>query len=474
MMMTISDYQITDKIFETANSLVYRGQKNEDNPPVILKVLKENYPSPEKLTHYRQEYEITRNLNNVEGVINTYGLEKYQNTLLMILEDFGGQSLDKFHSPLEISKFLALAIQITEILGEIHVANVIHKDINPSNIVFNSETKQLKIIDFGISTVLPRENPTLKNPNQLEGTLPYLSPEQTGRMNRALDYRSDFYSLGVTFYKLLTQRLPFESQDAMELVHCHLAMQPTPPHDLNPDIPPMISNIILKLMTKTAEERYQSAWGLKTDLQECQLQFARDGKIETFTLGQQDFSEKLQLPQKLYGREREKNNLLAAFERASQGQSEMMLVSGYSGIGKTSLVQEIYQPITEKRGYFISGKFDQLQRNVPYAAFVNAFANLVRQLLTETETQLQNWKEKILNAVNPNGQVILEVIPEVEFIIGKQPDVPQLPPTESQNRFHLVFQNFIKVFTQPEHPLVIFLDDLQWVDNASLKFNNPL
>jgi predicted ATPase/GAF domain-containing protein/tRNA A-37 threonylcarbamoyl transferase component Bud32 len=468
-MKTINNYQIIEKIFDSANTLVYRGQKTEDNQPVILKVLKENYPSPEKLTHYRQEYEITRDLN-IEGVIDAYNLEKYQKTLMIVLEDFGGKSLDKlFNSPLDLSKFLSLAIQITEILGEIHAADVIHKDINPSNIILNPNSGQLKMIDFGISTILPRENPALKNPNQLEGTLHYLSPEQTGRMNRALDYRSDFYSLGVTFYELLTQQLPFESQDAMELVHCHLAKQPTPPHDLNPDIPPVISNIILKLLAKTAEERYQSAWGLKTDLQACQLQFAQNNKIETFTLGQQDFSSKFQLPQKLYGREREIKNLLTAFERASQGQREMMLVTGYAGIGKSALVQEIYKPITQKRGYFISGKFDQLQRNIPYAAFVNAFAELVRQLLTEDEAQLQGWKEKILAAVAPNGQVIIEIIPEIHFILGEQPDVPQLPPAESQNRFNLVFQNFIKVFTKPEHPLVIFLDDLQWVDSASLK-----
>jgi len=467
-MTSINNYQILETIFESANTSVYRGQKNEDNQPVILKVLKENYPSPEKLTHYRQEYEITRHLN-IEGVIKTYGLEKYQNTLMIVLEDFGGNSLKQlFKSPLDISQFLSFAIQITEILGEIHAANVIHKDINPSNIILNPNSGQLKIIDFGISTILPRENPTLKNPNQLEGTLAYISPEQTGRMNRALDYRSDFYSLGVTFYELLTQQLPFETEEAMELVHCHLAKKPTSPHQLNPDMPPVISDIIMKLLAKTAEERYQSAWGIKTDLQKCQNYFAQ-GKIEPFTLGTQDFSDKFQLPQKLYGREREIKTLLTAFDRASQGEREMMLVTGHAGIGKSALVQEIYIPITQKRGYFISGKFDQLQRNIPYAAFVNAFAELVRQLLTEDEAQLQGWKEKILAALGPNGQVIIDVIPEVNFIVGKQPDVPKLPPAESQNRFNLVFQNFIKVFTKPAHPLVIFLDDLQWADSASLK-----
>ncbi|RKZ91441.1 MAG: hypothetical protein DRR19_07210 [Candidatus Parabeggiatoa sp. nov. 1] len=471
-MTTILNYTNCEKIFESANTSIYRG-KNKDNQPIILKMLREDYPTPEKLTHYRQEYEITR--KNIEGVINTYSLEKYQNTLVMILEDFGGESLeqliDKSIPPfsqeggISISAFLPLAIQITDIFGKIHAADVIHKDINPSNIVYNPTTGQLKIIDFGIATVLPRENPTLKNPNQLEGTLTYLSPEQTGRMNRALDYRTDFYSLGVTFYQLLTQHLPFDNQDTMELVHCHLAKEPKSPHDLNPNIPKVISNIILKLLAKTAESRYQSTYCLKADLQECKANLAR----KFFTLGQQDFSDRLQLPQKLYGREHQIKTLLAAFDRTCQRQTEMMLVAGFSGIGKSSLVQEIYQPITKKRGYFISGKFDQLQRNVPYAAFVNAFADLVQQLLTENKAQLTEWKDKILKAVESNGQIIIELIPKVELIISKQPKVEDLPAKESQNRFHRVFQNFIKVFTQPKHPLVIFLDDLQWVDSASLK-----
>ncbi|OQY46285.1 MAG: serine/threonine-protein kinase PknK [Candidatus Parabeggiatoa sp. nov. 2] len=489
-MTTILNYTNCEQIFESDNSIVYRGVREADNLPVILKVLKEDYPSPEKLAHYRQEYDITRRLENIEGVINTYGLEKYQNTLVIILEDFGGKSLEKMlapsllergrgcveaHTLLEndqggVEEFLSIALKITEILGEIHAANVIHKDINPSNLVYNSETKQLKIIDFGISTELPRENTTLKNPNQLEGTLAYLSPEQTGRMNRALDYRTDFYALGVTFYRLLTAHLPFEAaKDDMELLHCHLAKPPKRPDEFNLDMPEVISGIIIKLLAKTAEDRYQSASGLKTDLAKCEVALRDKGQIERFRLGQQDCSYQLQLSQKLYGREQQIGTLREAFDRISQGQREMMLVTGYSGIGKTSLVQEIYQPMTEKRGYFISGKFDQLQRNIPYTAVVTAFTDLVRQLLTERDTQLTEWKAKILKAVGQNGQVIIEVIPEVELIIGEQPEVPELSAAESQNRFKFVFQNFIKVFTQPEHPLVIFLDDLQWADSGSLK-----
>jgi PAS domain S-box-containing protein len=467
----IPGYQIIARIYESAHSLVYRGRREQDNQPVILKLLKEDYPTPEALTRYKQEYELTR-YHNFDGVIHALNLETYQNTLIIIFEDFGGESLNVWLNThrFNIKDFLQVATQITEILAIIHQNNIIHKDINPSNIVFNPQTKQVKIIDFGISTVLNRENPTLKNPKVLEGTLAYMSPEQTGRMNRALDYRTDFYSLGATFYELLTHRLPFaNTTDAMELVHCHIAKQPIAPHELNPAIPQAVSDIVMKLLAKTAEERYQSAWGIKADLQECLNQLQTKGTIEPFPLARQDFSEKFQISQKLYGREQELEILLNAFERVRQGESEIMLVSGYSGIGKSSLIQEIYKPVTRQRGYFVSGKFDQFQRDIPYSALVNAFSALVRQLLTETEDQLKQWQEKLLSAFGTNGQVIIDVIPEVELIVGKQSEAIALPPAEAQNRFNLVFQNFIRVFTQPEHPLVIFLDDLQWADTASLQ-----
>ena len=490
-MSALLGYQILTKIYESANSIVYRGIRKEDNKAVILKFLKEDYPTPEEILRYKQEYKITHNLS-LEGVVRAYNLEKYQNTLVIIFEDFGGESLKILmnNNALALKEFLFLAIKIAEILGEIHSSHIIHKDINQSNIVFNPYTKQLKLIDFGISTILSRENPTIKNPNILEGTLGYISPEQTGRMNRSLDYRTDFYSLGATFYELLTNQLPFDTIDAMELVHCHIAKQPIPPHELIPEIPFAISAIVMKLLAKTAEERYQSAWGIQSDLEECLFQLQNNNQILYFPLGRHDISGKFQIPQKLYGREAEVKTLLAAFESMvsrqssvvigqeisttdngqwTRDKSKMMLVSGYSGIGKSALVQEIYKPITERRGYFISGKFDQFGRNIPYSAIVSAFSDLVRQLLTETEASLSQWREKLLTAFGANAQVIIDVIPEVELIVGKQPAVPELAPAESQNRFNLVFQNFIRVFTQLEHPLVMFIDDLQWADVASLK-----
>jgi predicted ATPase/signal transduction histidine kinase/CheY-like chemotaxis protein/tRNA A-37 threonylcarbamoyl transferase component Bud32 len=439
-----SKYKSLTKIYESVNSIVYRGKRIEDDKPIILKILKQDYPTPDELARYRQEYDITRRLSDLNGVANVYHIEKYQNTLMMCLEDFGGKSLNAIDIP--------IAIQITEILAQIHQQNIIHKDINPSNIVYNPSTKILKIIDFGISTLSPRQHLSLKKPEILEGTLAYMSPEQTGRMNRALDYRSDFYSLGVTFYQLFIGRLAFESDDAMELVHCHLAKQPVFPDDL----PPMLSKIIMKLMAKTAEERYQSAWGIKADLEQVLK------NNDDFTLGQFDVSERFQISQKLYGRDNEINILVDGFEKVSQGDKQMMLIAGYSGIGKSVLVKELYK--LNKQGYFISGKFDQFQRNIPYSALVNTFSDLVKQLLMETDAQLEQWKQKLLTALGPNGQVIIEVIPDLQAIIGEQAPVPALDGAQSLNRFNLVFQNFIRVFS----PLVIFLDDLQWVDSATL------
>lgn len=517
-MSTILGCEITAELYKGVNSLIYRGIRQTDQQPVILKLLNQAYPSPEKIARFKLEYEITQILNSAMlpaqagqallGVIHAYSLGTDQGRWVMVLEDFGGESLDRLiqHRKPALSESLTWAIQMVDILGQVHQQHIIHKDINPSNIVLNPETGQLKLIDFGISTRLSRENPTLRNPKVLEGTLAYMSPEQTGRMNRAIDYRSDFYSLGVTFYEILTGQLPFPTADALELAHCHIAKQPAPPHELNPAIPQPFSEIVLTLLAKNAEDRYQSPYSLKADLETCLQQWQMQGQIDPFPLHRHDISSRFQISQKLYGREQESELLLAAFERvatadghnssngrvtqleenlpprhspageipdAAPGLSpkpkiEMMLVSGYTGIGKSALIQEVYKPITRQRGYFASGKFDQFQRNIPYASLIQAFRLLVRQLLTETEAEISNWREKLLATLGPNGQILIEVIPEVELIIGPQPDVPDLAPLEAQNRFNLVFQNFIKVFTRSEHPLVVFLDDLQWADGASL------
>jgi PAS domain S-box-containing protein len=499
-MIALPGIEIQTQLYSSANSVVYRGIRVSGRTPVILKVLKENYPTAVELTRYQQEYEITRSLN-LEGVVKVYDQLAYGRSLVMLVEDFGGESLEKLrqekpelYCPMPLPEFLRLAIQLTKILGAIHAANIIHRDINPNNIVLNPVTGVVKVIDFGISTRFNHIAPSFKNPSVLEGTLAYMSPEQTGRMNRMLDYRTDFYSLGVTFYELLSGQVPFVTDDVLKLVHCHIAKQPVSPCKLNPAIPVVVSDIILKLMAKNAEERYQSANGLQWDLENCLVQLETTGHIATFQLGTHDISDHFQVSQKLYGRETEIATLLAAFERVAgrnsrkteigeggntntpiarhpcaRASSEMILVSGYSGVGKSALVQEIYKPVTHARGYFIAGKFDQFGRNTPYSAVAHAFQSLILQLLSEPEVELQQWREKNFAAVGANGQIIIDVIPAIERIIGVQPPAPEVGSTEAQNRFNLVFQKFIRVFCNPDHPLVIFLDDLQWVDSATLK-----
>jgi PAS domain S-box-containing protein len=499
-MIALPGVAIQSKIYESLASLVYRGIRVRDNLALVVKMLKQDYPSAQELTRYRQEYEITRSLT-LEGVVKAYSQQDYQRTLVILLEDFGGESLERWmherpdFCPMPLSTFLRLAINLADILGRIHAANVIHKDINPGNIILNRETGVVKIIDFGIATRFNRTNPTFKSPHVLEGTLAYLSPEQTGRMNRWLDYRTDFYSLGVTFYELLTGHLPFPTRDILELVHCHIAKSPVPPDELNATIPKAVSEIILKLMAKNTEDRYQSAWGIKADLELCAQQLEEIGQIDSIQLGLQDASDQFQIPQKLYGRDKEVAMLLAAFVRVACSEDnrvaslqnnsetilereqtgnrrfkvEMMLVSGYAGIGKSALVQELYKPITAKRGYFISGKFDQFGRNIPYSAIAHALQKLVQQLLGEPDEQLQQWRSRLLTALGSNGQLIIDVIPEVELIVGKQSPVPEVGATQAQNRFNRIFGQFVRVFCDKEHPLVIFLDDLQWIDSATLK-----
>ncbi len=472
-MPSIAGFKIAEQIYQSSRSLVLRGLRERDQLPVIVKMLRQDYPAPEEVARFQQEYQTTKRFS-IPGIIKVYDIQRHNNTWLIVEEDFGGRSLSEYlhKSPLNIRQFLTSAICITQILGKIHQQHIIHKDINPSNIVWNpqrdGDEPAMKIIDFGISTTLSKEQLVVGNPNALEGTLLYMSPEQTGRMNRAMDYRTDFYSLGVTFYHMLTGETPFNSEDALELVHCHLAKTPKAPHTVNTAIPKMLSSIVLTLMAKAPENRYQSTAGLVSDLQQCLQQMQSGGAIELFEVRQQDISQHFRIPQKLYGRGHDVQALMAAFSRVSLGATEMMMVAGYSGIGKSALIHEIHKPIVIKRGYFISGKFDQFQRNVPYSAIIQAFHELIKQLLTESKQELAVWKEKLLSALAPNGQVIVEVIPELEMIIGPQAPVQEQGAQETQNRFNLTFQKLIQTFTQKSHPLVLFLDDLQWADSATL------
>ncbi len=478
-MHTILNYEIEKEIYESANSIIYRGKKNDaanGKQGVILKLLRKEFPTPEEIARFTREFEMTRSLLD-EGIIKAYKLSKYQNTYVMALEDFGAESIASFllSNTFTVNQVLPLAISIAESLGKVHNKKIIHKDINPSNIVWNQITGEVKLIDFGISSELSHETTSLRNINVLEGTLNYMSPEQTGRMNRSMDYRTDLYSLGATFYRMLTGQVPFAGQDAMEIVHSHIAKDPIPPHEINNQIPEVLSQIILRLMAKTAENRYQSAFGLVYDLKWCLENIVETRLIASLQyfpslqIGANDISDRFEIPQKLYGREREVETLMNAFGRIKENTKEIILISGYSGIGKSSIVQEIYKPIVERKGIFIRGKFDQYKRNIPYASLIQAFQELVRQILTESKEELAVRKEKILGALGQNSSVIVDVIPEVGLIIGDQLIARTLTPEESRNRFNLVFRNFVRVFTSSNNPLVIFLDDLQWADLPSLQ-----
>jgi histidine kinase len=474
-MNPITGYTLRETLFTSSKSIVYRATRDADNRPVVLKVLNAEFPSAQQLVRLHREYRVTRDLA-MDGVIQVLGLERFGTGVAIVLEDFGAHSLAFLRPRLEqgLPQLLSLAIRLADILGRVHRRNVIHKDINLSNVVWNPDTDELKLIDFSIAMELSREAPSVLSPHVLEGTLPYISPEATGRMNRAVDYRTDLYSLGVTLYELFTGQLPFTASDPMELVHCHIARRPVEPHVLAPHLPTILSSIIMRLLAKCAEDRYQSAFALVADLRRCQEALWSQGRIPSFELGRGDFSERLQLPQKLYGRTRQVDELLTAFGRVALGATELVLVGGYSGIGKSALVHEVHKPIVERRGYFISGKFDQFNRNVPYASLVQAFRELARQLLTEPAEQLARWKERLLSALGANASVVCEVIAEFELIIGPQLPPPELPPTETRNRFNLTFERFVRTVAAPEHPLVIFLDDLQWADRPSLQLMERL
>ncbi|MDM8531381.1 AAA family ATPase [Anaerolineales bacterium HSG25] len=489
-MLEILTYQIEETIYESPITLVYRARRKQDNHAVILKMLRADYPSLENLARYQREYQINQILA-LDNIIKSYELEKYHNILILVSEDTGGQSLRQLmdKASLSLDAILTIAIQLTHVLGEIHAHHIIHQDISPTNIVVTTPTDMVpnqkehatkwlvKLIDFGSATISGEDD----NPppiHLIEQSLAYISPEQTGRLNRQVDYRTDFYSLGITFYELLTDQLPFPTTDRLELVHSHIAKQPLPPHELIPETPLAVSEIIMKLLAKNPADRYQSAYGLKMDLVHCLHEWRNKGDIDPFPLGRHSISDEFNVPDKLYGRTEEVALFATIFERVKLGGRETLVVTGYDGVGKSSFVQEAYhqtinnQPIIRGQGYFITGRCEQFQRNVPYSPLVAAFTDLVQQLLTESIPQLQQWKQLLLPALENKGQVIIEVIPELTQIIGPQPALPKLEPAETQNRFNRIFQKFIRVFCRPDQPLVIFLDDLHWVDNATLRLLN--
>ncbi|WP_437522035.1 AAA family ATPase [Sorangium sp. So ce726] len=465
-------YRVLGVLHQGADTILYRARREEDGRPVVLKALRRDHASPRALSRLQHELEVARALKS-PVVVQAYGIEPFRDQMTLVLEDFGGRSLDRFLDgpmrPMSIERFLPLALRLAGALAELHRHHVIHKDIKPQNLLYNPDTDEVKITDLGIASLSPRGAQELAHDGLIEGTLAYMAPEQTGRMNRRVDERTDLYSLGVTFYEMLTGTLPFQASDPVAWVYCHIAQAPQPPHALVPSVPPQLSAVVLKLLSKAAEERYQSALGLRHDLDTCFSQLRQSGAIDAFPLGQRDVSDRFQIPQRLYGREREVEALLAAFERmVASGRPEVVLVSGYSGIGKSSLVAELHGPVVRERGFFLSGKFDQLKRDVPYRPLLHAFRGLVQEILSASEQQVERWRERLREAVGASGGLLTDMLPELALLLGPQPAVPELPPTEAQSRLLATLQRFVAACARKEHPVTLFLDDLQWADPGSL------
>jgi PAS domain S-box-containing protein len=456
--------------------VLYRGEHSNQtsSPSVLLLAPAAERPALETLTKIEHEYSLRDELDSAWAV-RSLSVCEHRGQPTLVLENPGGEILDRFLSgPMEMTQFLRFAAGLATALGGLHNREMIHKDVKPTNVLVNTRTGQIRLMGFGIASRLPRERQTPEPPEFIAGTLPYMAPEQTGRMNRSIDSRSDLYALGVTLYEMLTGNLPFTASDPMELVHCHIARQPASPAQRLKGIPGPVSAIVMKLLAKTPEERYQTAAGAASDLRRCLAEWETRRGIDEFRLGEHDIPDRLLIPEKLYGRASEIEILLAAFDRiVAGGRPELVLVSGYSGIGKSSVVNELHKPIVPPRGLFASGKFDQYKRDIPYATLAQAFQSLIHPLLSKSEEELSKWSDALRKALDPNAQLIVDLVPELKLVIGEQPPVPELPPQDAQGRFQLVFRRFVSVFTR-EHPLALFLDDLQWLDAATLDLMEDL
>jgi PAS domain S-box-containing protein len=454
---------------------LFRARQDGEQSTVLVVAPVSEYPALGSLARLEHEYSLRDELDP-DWALRPLALARREGRMMLVLDDPGGEPLDQcLGKPMELGRFLRLAIKLAAGLGKLHRRWLIHKDVKPANILVDFATHKVWFTGFGIASRLPRERQAAEPPEVIAGTLAYIAPEQTGRMNRSIDSRSDLYSLGITFYEMLTGVLPFNASDPIEWVHCHVARQPSQLNQQRDRIPKPISAIVLKLLAKTAEERYQTAAGLEADLRKCLMEWESVGHIKSFPVGRQDVPDRLLIPEKLYGRDSACETLLAAFDRVvTTHKSELVLLSGYAGIGKSSVVHELHKVIVLPRGIFISGKFDQHKRDIPYATLAQAFQGLARQILSKSEQEIIHWRNVILEALGPNGQLMVNLIPELELVIGKQPPVPELAPQEAQNRFEAVLRGFVGAFARREHPLVLFLDDLQWLDPATLRLLEQL
>ncbi len=447
----------------------WREAEGGERSAVLAVVPASEHPTPSCLDRLAHEYSLKDALDGAWAV-RPLALERERGGSILLLEDPGGELLEGLLGrPMPLGLFLRLALGLVEAVTRLHQRGLIHKDIKPAHILADPTSGAVRLTGFGIASRLPRERPVPDPPEVIAGTLAYMAPEQTGRMNRSVDARSDLYAVGVTLYQMLTGTLPFSASEPMEWVHCHIARRPTPPAERVPGVPLALSAIVMKCLAKTAEDRYQTAAGLAADLHRCLAEWERDGRIAPFAPGAQDIPDRLRIPEKLYGREREVDRLLAAFERVvAQGRPELVLVAGYAGIGKSAVVNELHKVLVPSCGLFAAGKFDQSKRDVPYAPFGQAVQSLVRHILGESEAAIGRWLDALREALGPNGRLLVDLVPDLKLIIGDPPPVPELPPQDAQRRFQLVIRRLIGVFARPEHPLVLFLDDLQWFDPATL------
>ena len=447
----------------------WRGHGDGEGTAVLAVLSASEHPAPAFVDQLAHEYGLRDELDSRSAARPLALVREHGRTMLLLEDPGGGPLAPLLGRPMEMGRFLRFATGLSAALRDVHEHGLIHKDIKPANVLVDFTTGQVRLTGFGIAARLRRERQSPKPPELVAGTLAYMAPEQTGRMNRSIDSRSDLYSLGVTLYEILTGALPFMASDPMEWVHCHIARQPVPPVERLKDVPVPVSAIVSKLLAKTAEERYQTAAGLERDLQRCLAAWETQHRIDTFPLGLHDKPDQLLIPEKLYGREREIGTLLAAFDRVvTSGRPELVLVSGYSGIGKSSVVNELHRAMVPPRGLFASGKFDQYKRDIPYATVAQAFQGLIRALLGKSDAELAGWRNALGEALGPNGRLMIDVVPELRLLIDEQPPVQELPPQQAQSRLQLVFRRFLGVFARPEHPLALFLDDLQWLDAATL------
>ena len=470
--MVPSAYEAGEELTRNAWYVMCRGRRRRDDRPVILKYLANAADSGLAVEMLEAEHQLLT-LLDMECVPQPIEFIRQRTQSCSVFEDRGEQPLQLQPGTAGLARFFDLALSLCVVVGELHQRNVVHREIQP-RVIFERPGAGVTLFGFALALRDYGEDLGSAEIPLLREALAYVSPELTGRMNRRSDYRTDFYSLGATFYEWLTGRAPFAANDPLEMIHQQIARNPASPSEVEQSVPAALSDIVMRLLAKDAAERYQSARGLGADLEEARRQWIEGGNIEPFALGGHDVSERFLIPQKLYGRDVEVKQLLGAFDRVSKGATSLMLVSGYSGIGKTSLIQELYRPIVRQRGYFISGKFDQVARSEPFGALIQAFRALVRQLLCESDECVARWRTRLQEALGPNGGVLAEVVPELERIIGPQAPAVSLGPAEARNRFQLVFQNFVGVLARAEHPLVVFLDDLQWADPATLSLLQPL